>query len=204
MPYVIKKLPDYIPEDKPLYFCDANVWIAVLKNSGSKGTEKRDQPYIDFFDAVINLNNVSDPKVLKKIKNQPKFVLTSMLVSEIINAYMRNVAMRLFYGGGDEYKKHDFKKEYRDLTHSDYFKELKALTSDISAFKDYVILMDDDFNKINPINLFSSLKSNFDFNDYYYYALLLGKDIPIITHDKDFSFQDIEIITTQSELLKLK
>jgi len=201
MPFNIKRITDFIPEDREFYFCDSNVWIAVLKNSGSKGTEKHEQSYLDFFDAVIQLHSITDPKLVKKIKHKPKFVLTSMLISEILNAYLRKVSMRLFLG--NDFQKYDFKKDYRDIPHTHYADELKKLTTDILAYQEFTILLDDEFKSLNPSRILPCLKAKFDFNDYYYYALFKEKNIPIITHDKDFSFQDIEIITASHTLLKL-
>ncbi|NCA75037.1 MAG: hypothetical protein EOM90_01760 [Alphaproteobacteria bacterium] len=202
MAYPIHHIKDYIPENHPCYFCDANVWIAILKCYGLKGVTSEEVPYQDFFEAIINLNEIRDPVVAKRIKHRPKVILTSLLLSEIINAYMRNVAMKLFFGGGDTYKSHNYKSDYRENPHSDYKKQIKTLTSDLCAFQDYVILIDDDFTTISPFSFLPSLAAlSMDFNDLYYYHFLKGKNIPFVTHDKDCLFQDIPVITSQSALL---
>jgi hypothetical protein len=41
-----------------------------------------------------------------------------------------------------------------------------------------------------------------DFNDLYYCTILKNKGIPIITNDKDFKFEKIDIITANRELLR--
>lgn len=203
MAFLFHKIDTLIPEDYPLIFCDANVWITTLKYFGSIGVGADEQPYQDFIEAVINLNNEKDPIISKKIKNRPKIVLTSILLSEIINAYMRNVAMKAFFGGGETYKSMNFKRDYRDNQHSDFKKKIADLCSDISAFQDYTTIMDDNFQALNPYVILSSLSTiDADFNDVYYYHFLLHHKMPFITHDKDCKFADIIIGTNQKSLLK--
>ena len=149
------------------------------------------------------MNETKDPEAVKRIKNRPKIILTGLLLSEIINAYMRNVAMKAFFGGDSSFKSHNFKSEYRDNPSSDYKQQIKTFTSDLDAFQDYTILMSDDFEKIHPFSFLPSLTTlSTDFNDLYYYHFLKDKGIPFVTHDKDCLFHDIPIITNQSELLK--
>jgi len=203
MAYPIYQIQNFIPEDYPFYFCDANVWIAILKYYGIGSVRSYEEPYQDFFLAIINLNENKDPVAVKRIKNRPKIVLTSLLLSEVINAYMRNVAMKSFFGGGEAYKSHNFKTEYRDNIHSDYKKQIATFTSDLATFQDYVVLYNDDFTTISPFSFLPSLSTlNADFNDLYYFHFLKGKSIPLVTHDKDFLFQDITIITNQQALLR--
>lgn len=203
MAFLIHKIDTLIPEDYPLIFCDANVWITTLKYFGSIGVGTEEQPYQDFIEAVINLNNENDPVISKKIKNRPKIVLTSILLSEIINAYMRNVAMKAFFGGGEIYKSMSYKYDYRDNPSSDFKKKLNDLCSDICAFQDYTVVFDDSFKTINPYSILPSLSSfDADFNDIYYYHFLNHHQMPFITHDKDCKFKDIIIGTNQKNLLK--
>lgn len=203
MAYPIYPIKGYIPENNPNYFCDANVWIAILKYFGLGGVTPDEVPYQDFFEAIINLNENNDPEAVKHIKYKPKIFLTSMLLSEIINTYMRKVAMRSFFGGGVTYKSLDYKKDYRENPTSDYKKQIGTFTSDLASFQDYVILINDDFSNIDPFSFLPSLSSqSTDFNDLYYYHLLKGKGVPFVTNDKDCLFQDIPIITNHSALLK--
>jgi hypothetical protein len=138
------------------------------------------------------------------LTNQPKIVLTSLLLSEIINAYMRNVAMKSFFGGDDTYKTKDFKSEYRDNVKSDFQKQLKDLCSDIASFQDYKIIMDDDFKNIDPFSFLPTLSSTIaDFNDLYYFHFFKERNIPIVTHDKDFKFENVTILTSHQALIRL-
>ncbi len=203
MAYLIHKIDTLIPEDYPFIFCDANVWITTLKYFGSIVVNSNEQPYQDFIEAIINLNNETDPAASKRIKNRPKLVLTSILLSEIINAYMRNVAMKAFFGGGDTFKSKSFKNDYRDNPHSDYKQKLNDLSSDIVAFQDYTVVMDDAFNVINPYSFLPTLSSfDADFNDVFYFHFLSHYKMPFVTHDKDCKFSDIVIGTNNFALLR--
>lgn len=203
MAYPIYPLKGYFPENHPLYFCDANVWIAILKSYGLGGVDKVESPYCDFFEAIINLNEINDPDAVKKIKNKPKIILTSLLLSEIINTYMRKVAMRAFFGGGESYKAYSFKDNYRDNPSSDYKKQIKTFVSDFKIFLGYTEIWDDNFKSLSAENLLSLMTSlPIDFNDLYFIQHLKDKNIPIVTHDKDFLSQDLFIITDNPSLLR--
>lgn len=83
------------PDKYKLYFIDANIWIAIIKYNNFNKKDIDFQPYFDFFEALVNLNSLPN-KLIKKDKYKPKIIMTSMLLSEIINAYLRNVAMPAF------------------------------------------------------------------------------------------------------------
>lgn len=204
MAYLIHDINNVDPQSHKAYFFDANVWIAVLKSTARISHEYREQPFIDFFEAVINLNTVTDPKLLKKIKYQPKIIVTSLLISEIINAYMRRVAMKIYFKNqGVDYLTKSFKSDYRQNPSSDYESQLTNLITDFIAFKDYIELWDDELKNIDPFTILPGLNSDVDFNDYYYYYHFSKKDVPIVTIDGDFIFQDIDIITANPKLLSL-
>lgn len=204
MAYLIYDIKSLAPDSYPQYFFDANVWIAELKYTASINNDYHEQPYIDFFEAVINLNSITDPKALKKVKNQPKIIVTSMLISEIVNAYMRNIAMKLYFKSlGIDYRTKNFKTDYRQNSAADYEVQLKKLISDFVAFKDYIQLWDDDLKTIDPFTILPTLNADVDFNDFYYYYLFYGKNVPIVTIDNDFIFQDIDIVTANKKLLPL-
>jgi hypothetical protein len=43
-----------------------------------------------------------------------------------------------------------------------------------------------------------------DFNDFYYYYTFSDRNVVVVTHDGDFAFQDIPIITALPSLIKLQ
>ena len=201
MSYQISNISSISPSQYPVYFFDANVWIFILKYNQTTTIEKNLQPYIDFFEAIINLNSFTDPKIVKKIGVVPKIAITNMLLSEIINAYLRNVAMPSFLCCKPGEK--NFKKDYRDFIHSDYDKQLKLIVSDIEAYSQFFNFYDDDFSSMNPIDFIKNLDRSTDYNDMYYADQMRNLGIPIVTHDSDFVIEDIEIISNHTELLKL-
>jgi hypothetical protein len=202
MPYLIKDISNYDAEQRPYYFFDSNAWISQLKNTGNKKLDKHEQAYCNLFEAIIMLHSHKGTKQEKKVKYFPKIVVTSMLLSEIINAYMRNVAMKVFYKNqGQDHRNYKYKEQYRNEI--DHQIQQAQLISDFLAFKDYVELRDDNFNEVDPYTILPNLASAMDFNDFYYYYQFSGSGIPIVTHDQDFVFRDIEIITSQTKLLKL-
>jgi len=201
MAYHITDIRYCAPDSYPFYFFDANSWIAVLKNSGVFAVDSHEQPYVDLFEAIITTHTHKGTKQAKQVRHFPKIVVTSLLLSEIFNAYMRNVAMKVFYGAAG-FKTKSFKTDYRPTP--DYKKQIKNLTSDFIAFKDYIEIRDDRLTEIDPFSILPSLDESNDFNDFFYYYSFQGTGIPIVTHDSDYQYQDIPIITAQHKLLSIK
>lgn len=98
MTYRIYDIRNVEPQAYPYYFIDTNVWIAELKQA-SITVGGIEQNYTNFFEAIISLNQL-EGKAAKKAKNQPKILITSLLLSEIINTYLRRIAMYLCFGEG--------------------------------------------------------------------------------------------------------
>lgn len=198
----IIKLTDKYPESYSHYFFDSNVWLAFLKYNHKNDKQKRFIPYIDFFEGVVQLNSISNPKVLKKVVNVPKVIMTSMLLSEIINTYLRVVAMPSFLkckpGEGN------FKRDYRNFVHSDYDKQLKILLDDIQAYSFMYEFLSDSFIDLNPMSLINHLNRKLDFNDLYYIKLMEKHKIAIVTDDGDFDSHNIEVLTANHNLLQKK
>ena len=196
----IQELKDLDPQSYPVYFFDANIWIALIKYNNLNKKEKGFDEYINLFEAIVQLNNISDPKIEKKIKCKPRIAITSMLLSEIINAYLRRVAMPAFLNGSSG----DFKKDYRENIYSDYDKQLKIIISDILSYSFTFVYVDDAFSSIDHNSFLNSLNRNLDFNDLYYLNLMELKSIAIVTHDKDFNTHNVSILTSNYRLLKSK
>lgn len=212
MAYIIYDIQSTSPDSFPFYFIDSNVWIAQLRSLGTS-PNSLDEPYVNFFEGIVSLNVETNVKVIKKIKHKPKIIVTSLLLSEIFNAYMRQIAMKLYYyqegvknGLNDnaalsDWKNYDFKKDYR-IT-NDYNNQLKKLKKDFLAYNDYIQYRDDSFNQLGPKSIIESISDTSDFNDFYYYYSLIEEQIPIVTNDSDFCFMDFPIITANPKLLKI-
>lgn len=206
MPAKIEKITDVDPSDYPFYLLDSNVWIATLKsfNIGENALESKDRAYCNFVDAIISLNEQNDPKALKKIKNQPKFIIINLLLSEVINAYLRNVAMRMYFGGGREYRTYNFKNDYRDNPSTNYNERKESLIDDFMSHSDYFEFWDDDFRKIIDADLLRQLPANTDYNDYYFYKFAVKQNIPVVSDDADFAipeFKELHLITNNPKIL---
>ncbi len=196
----IEKLSEKLPESFSHYFFDSNVWIAFLKYNHKNNADRRFTPYIDFFEGVVQLNEITDPRLQKKVKNMPKIVMTSMLLSEIINTYLRVVAMPSFLNKPDG----NFKKDYRNNIHSDYDKQLKILLDDIKSYSLIYEYVNDDFIELNPMELLIDLNRKVDFNDLYYMKLMEKYQYVVVTDDGDFDSHDITVLTENQNLLSKK
>jgi hypothetical protein len=196
------------PERYAYYYFDANCWITqLLSTNKSLSQIQRNQGplYLNFFSGVITSASAKNIKTVPKPgTHNPRIIVTNLLVSEIFNRYIRIC--------WDVYKKVvpsciDFKKDYRNTP--DYTKSVGNLSSDFEAFKDYVELETDYIKEIDPYTLLQSISSSNDFNDIYsYYQLIEIKKnkspLAIVTDDSDFTFHDIDIITANKKLLRLK
>lgn len=201
MAYNIIDITTILPDEYPYYFFDANVWIAALRSS-TTSPDRSKQVYIDFFEAVVQMSGCNDKRAIKRMKNQPKIIVTSLLISEIVNTFMRKVAMQIYFG--QDTPKKDFKKDYRIAQYAHYNTYLQSLVSDFAAFKEYIKLYDDNLNGIGIFDILNSLNDNVDYNDSYFYYHLndFPEKVSIVTDDSDFNFQDIPIITANSKLIK--
>lgn len=203
MAYKIYNISECSPDEHSLYFLDANVWIAVLKHTGSQALVGKEQQYVDFFEAVVAYHSLQ-PSLQKKLKHVPKFVMTSLLLSEVINAYMRKVAMVAFFSArGESAKNYDFKTYYRPI--SDYATRLRSIITDIQAFADFIVFEDDQFLAVDPMDLLSELSANpnqYDFNDLYFGRIARLQDWALVTNDGDSLFDEVPIITAKESLLR--
>ena len=211
MAYYIIDIRNLNPQTYPYYFFDSNSWIAQLR-SLSLTPQSNDLPYLNFFEDMIELNETDDSKNRVKLV-KPKIIVTSLLVSEIFNAYMRQVAMKVYYtneglkmglnkdAAESDWRRYDFKKHYRGT--ENYRSQLRKLKSDFLAYLSYMEFRDDGFKALDPKTVIQSISDSTDFNDFLYYYSLVDEQIPIVTNDGDFIFQDIPIITANWKLLSV-
>ena len=208
MPYNVHDIRKFKENEgvhsRPYYFFDTNAWLAYLVGSDDlKGN--RGEHYADFIEGLIILNNITDPKIIKRYRHQPKIVMSSLLLSEIHNAYSRQISYRQYL---DKNKLSDKDSPYKNFRNTDnYLKDIKLLKAKLDAAKDCIVLIDDYFNSIEPFELIENLPITSDFNDFYYYCWikLIESDykISVVTDDGDFQYEDIEIITYNHDLRQL-
>jgi hypothetical protein len=190
--YNISKLKANTPIINSLYFLDANVWVYALQYLESPSPNYWEQVYVDFFDDLINE------------RSQPKILMPSVLVSEIINTYIRDVPFKEFKNKTGKLDAH-FKKDFRPS--SDYLIAYHSILDDLKSYKNCIQFIDDSCI-LNPSPQFLSKDfTDVDFNDKYYFHLLkeLSKTTPltIVTNDGDFHIEDIPILTVHKDLLAL-
>jgi len=174
------------------YFFDANVWIYYMQNIYALNS--LEQLYVDFFDEVIN----------SRIDPNPTILMPTILLSEIVNTYLRQVAMKDYIQANGINTSIDYKRDYRPTTHFQH--AYAQVLDDVFAFEDM-------FENVNNSTLVANskfIKSNtnsIDFNDsaYYHYCLEYSKKKPVtfLTNDKDFTVENIHILTNRPELLTL-
>jgi hypothetical protein len=180
------------------YFIDAHIWIFYLDSFNPK-YKRYEKKYIEFFNSIIEYN----------ISPRPKIIMCSLLLSEIINTYIKNIALKEYIEenySGVLPPEFNFKRNYRDTTH--FKKHFLKVCDDIKGLNKFIWLVDDNFNTLHPYQILKNIPENIDFNDFYYYSLCkeIGRtnSVSIVTHDPDFKFQDINIITGSRTLKDLK
>jgi predicted nucleic acid-binding protein len=173
------------------YFIDANVWIYSMQNFHT--LERWQQGYANFFFEIID----SD------LQPKPKIIVPSLLISEIINTYLKQIAFK-------DYKKEngittniDFKRDYRPTQH--YKDSLEKVCDDLLSYKASIEFVNDDILIKNPDIMLNIPSTNFDYNDYFYYRLCQHvnstQPLSMITNDGDFLVSDLNILTENRDLL---
>ena len=95
MAYIVKDIRKFMEDEgagsRPYYFFDTNAWLAYLVGSDNLQGE-RGESYANLFEGIIYINGFTDAKTLKRYKFQPKIIVSSLLLSEIYNAYLHIIA----------------------------------------------------------------------------------------------------------------
>ena len=210
MAYNIHNIKNFTVMDREIYFLDSNVWIwylmaeqfgdDILKKDKEKW--KKQKYYVEFVRSIVTLNAYTDKKAIKTLTHQPKIVLTSLLISELINRYLR-LSMEDHIDSletAKERNEYTFKK-FRDTLY--YQEQHRYIISVFQEMSHLLHFIDDEFNALKPLELLANLTDKYDFNDFYYYNLLKNKNITIVTDDGDFKFEDMEIVTYRYDLINL-
>lgn len=175
------------------YFIDANVWIYSMQNPSS--LKHWESKYSNFFFDIIDSD--LDP--------QPKIILPSLLISEIINTYIRQIALPEYKTDNGITGNFDFKRNYRVT--QDYKDNFERVCDDILGYKSSIDFISDDIVMKNPDVILTIPSTNFDYNDYIYYCMCQEisskKPLKMITNDSDMAVRDIKILTENKTLLSL-
>lgn len=173
---------------KRRYFFDANLWLKILKPPFN--LLPRDKKYLDFFERFKN-----NP-------NHPKIVVTSLVLSEVTNRYLRDVTYPIFckknkvQAPDKSYYKEMYRPSQQFLT--DYI----SLLEDFKAFQNYYELVEDGLGSdVRQKDILTSPPQSLDFNDNYFYQLAKKRQYIIVTDDKDFFVEDVEVLTYNNQLI---
>ena len=178
------------------YFVDANIWIYSLQKF--EDLEPWEDNYYQFFFDIIDSTLTPKPKIL----------LPTLLLSEIINTYLRKFAI-------PEYRQLnniptatviDFKRDYRPTQH--YKDSYEKMMDDISSLHSSIQFVDDRSIAYNRDVLYNKSIGSFDYNDHLYYSLCVelnkSERLIMLTNDGDYQVNDFEIITSNRTLLNLR
>jgi predicted nucleic acid-binding protein len=187
MAYNIRNI-DYVSLQKKKYFFDANLWLKILKPPFE--LSPRDNKYLNFF------------QKFRDNPNHPKIVVTALVLSEVINRYLREVSYHTYCKKEKVVNppKSHYKEVYRNS--AQFLSDYVSLCEDIKAYQNFYELVSDGLGTdIRQKDILTSPPQGLDFNDYYYYKLALKHGYTIVTDDKDFFVQDVEVITYNTALV---
>ncbi len=190
MAWYIKDIRNEKPQSGFRYLFDANIWLAVLDTTFSHKTL---QPYINFFNSIINETEVRDASI----------AVPATLLSEVINRMLRDVFYKEFCQTNTPMpgERNHFKNTYRKNPH--YKIDLDNTCALIRAYHRKIEFVSDGIDKYTCRELIKNIPVNLDINDYLYSKMALEQGLVIVTNDSDFMVEDVHILTTQHSLLQL-
>jgi len=187
MSYKIKLIDNCTIENRK-YFFDANIWLMILKPKITP--TPREQKYLNFLERF-------------KTSNQnPKIVIPSLVLSEVINRYLRDVGMERYIKKKNIAKPTPpdfYKKQYRPS--QEFKNDYQLLCDDINDFSVYYEFVSDQLgDQITSEDVLLNPPKGLDFNDHYYYLLAKKENYIIVTDDADFFVEDVDILTNNITL----
>lgn len=176
---VVEDIAIFNPLEDDLFILDCNVLMYVFYTYGGY-RNKLMKPYKAFFNKMA-------------VKNE-SIIITSVLLSEFINSYIRN-----------EYKRYLRENNYKPTNeYADTIKEISDIVINQLLALPSVILCKDDITKEDIPGMFLN-ENTFDFNDRYYGGLARHRKCYIVTNDIDFkNIDNIKIVTANNQMLHNK
>ncbi len=183
----MKKIIDinsYIPSKTDNFIFDTNIWLYLFCPLGGYKALII-QKYENFLVKVIKANS--------------SIFLTSLILSEFINRYVRldfNIKNQIHPG---QYP--DFKKDY--YTSQDFLNTIKTVQATIRQQMVKIAKnIDDKFSNYNMTDIMNDI-DKVDFNDLCIEELASISKCKIVTDDKDFKItsKGVEILTSNPKLL---
>ena len=159
------------------YFLDANIWI--LRLDSPLHPQPYEEQYLAFFDQLI--------------EHDCKIVVCPVLISEVLNTYLR-----LEF---DQIRRiqptFNYKKDY--CSSPAFHNRFQTFRSEFDSYKPFLQPIHDDYDSVLSLQ---QMQAQDDFNDFYYANLCGSRHYPIVTHDRDFQYPGVEVITNNKALLR--
>ncbi len=179
---IIKSLNDHKILKTDKFFFDANVWLYILKDEGTKAGKK----YIEF---------------LKKILETDALIIANQeVISEVIYRFLKDDAKQKGYE--QKFKEYRNTKYYRDC-----FKVISAIFIQLLDNKKLsfqsIDFTNDDFRNYLIMNTREQQRNILDYKDYIYTIFSKNRNFIIVTHDKDFASLRIDnmILTANPKII---
>lgn len=172
---VIKYINGYEIEEGEKFFIDANIWLYMYGPIGDYEQKVVDK-YSTFFEKIVENGN--------------EIYISSSLISEILNRYLK-IAFKI---ASEEDGIKDFKRDFRDNeVYKETIKSIEMIIDEKIIKK--CIQVNDEFETYD-FNV-SYLNNGMDFNDSLYCHMAISKGLTVLTNDKDFrkSALPVEIVT---------
>lgn len=171
-----------------LYFLDANLWLKILKPKFD--LNKKDEQYLAYF------------RKFSPDLSTAKIVVTTMLLSEVINRYIKDVSFRKYCKKNGVTESPSYYKQVYRISEQ-FNSDLTSLTDDISLFSDRIKIVDDGFgNDIQLNDAISYSGKQLDFNDNYAFKLCVKRNYVVVTDDQDFFVPGVKVLTLNNQLLE--
>lgn len=190
MPFIYSSADTHKVIDDRNYFIDANIWIKILQPKINPSYKEK--KYRELFEAITT-------------NKKTKIVVTSLLLSELINRIIREVYLSKFI---KKFKaknptfvidKEFYKNVYRPS--EDFKRDYGLICYEIKTYHQSIELVNDGLGSDVKIkHLLANPSFSLDFNDNYYYHLCKKNNYIILTDDKDFWVEDVEIISLNDTL----
>lgn len=190
MAYSFEKPLSHHVVDGNVYFFDSNIWLKILQPKINPSY--RDNQYRLLFQKIL-------------ANNKAKIAVSTLVLSEVINRILRDVYMKKLI---DKIKKNDpcfilsndfYKTKFRPS--QEFRIAYNLICDEIKNYHTSINQISDDFgNKICFRHILSDPPQGLDFNDHYYYKLCKLNKYILVTDDKDFWVDDVQVITMSDTL----
>lgn len=178
----IKHIDDYSPGNGDMVFFDANIWLDIY---GPAPKHWAQAPCSSLF--------------RKLIKNDIDIYTTSLIISEVINAWTRIEFHQQRKKLG--FRTNEFKK-FRETA------EFLDVAEEISINVEKILRLSKRFDSslasIDMDIIISKYRSGtYDFNDLIFRDICKTNDFILVTNDYDFCKTDIDILTANKKMARL-